>query len=79
MGRGEARLQRNGKLARPILHRISGTENYIFNQNTPSIPEAQIESASLESEEEEDRLEEVQENKATPAVGALFSFLQCII
>ena len=42
VGREEAGFQRNGKLAQSILHRISERENYIFNQNTLSIPEARI-------------------------------------
>lgn len=42
VGREETGFQRNGKLAQSILHRISERENYIFNQNTLSIPEARI-------------------------------------
>lgn len=45
VGREEAGFQRNGKLAQSILHRISGRENYTFNQNIyliKSIPEARI-------------------------------------
>ena len=37
-----AGFQRNGKLAHPILPRISDRENYVFNQNTASIPDRRV-------------------------------------